>query len=96
MKPGLKERIWEIAHQTAGLRAVFLEACFPNYLTGLAEVSLHMTPGMFRHEVEKIPAGVKIIAVHVKVRYREDVIRELQALQLPNLEIAECDKEYDL
>jgi hypothetical protein len=55
-----------------------------------------MTPEMFRREVEKIPAGVKIIAVHIKVRYREDVIRELQALQIPNLEIAECDKEYDL
>ena len=93
---GPTERIWEIAHQTSGLRAVFLEACFPNCLTSLAEVSFHLTPEMFRREVEKIPAGVKIIAVHIKVRYREDVIRELQGLQLPNLEIAECDKEYDL
>lgn len=93
---GPTERLWEIAHQTVGLRAVFLEACFPNYLTSLAEVSLHMTTEMFRGEVAKIPAGVKIVAVHIKVRYREDVIREIQALQLPNLEIAECDKEYDL
>ena len=93
---GPTERLWEIAHQTAGLRAVFLEACFPNSLTSLAEVSLHMTSEMFRREVAKIPAGVKIVAVHIKVRYREAVIRELQALQLPNLEIAECDKEYDL
>lgn len=93
---GPTERLWEIAHQTRGLTAVFLEACFPNYLTSLAEVSLHLTPEMFRREVGKIPAGVKIIAVHIKVRYRKDVIRELAALQLPNLEIAECDQEYDL
>ena len=92
---GPTERLWEVAHKTAGLRAVFMEACFPNYMSHLAEVSLHMTSEMFGREVAKIPAGIKIVAVHIKVRYREDVIRELHALQLPDLEIAECDKEYD-
>ncbi len=92
---GPTERLWEIARQTPGLRAVFLEACFPNYLTSLAEVSLHMTPEMFGREVAKIPAGVKIVAVHIKVRYREEVIQELRNLQLPDLEIAECETEYE-
>lgn len=92
---GPTERLWEVAQQTAGLRAIFLEACFPNYLTSLAEVSLHMTPQLFSREVTKMPAGVKVVAVHIKVRYREDVIRELRGLQLPNLEIGECEKEYE-
>lgn len=91
---GPTERLWEIAHNTSGLRAVFLEACFPNSMTRLAEVSLHMTPEMFVREVEKMPVGTRTIAVHIKVRYREQVIQELKDLHLPNLEIGECGKEY--
>ncbi len=91
---GPTERIWEVAHRTPSLRAVFLEACFPNSLTNLAQASLHMTPEMFSGEVAKMPPGVKVMAVHIKVRYREQVIRELHALQLPNLEIGECEKDY--
>jgi hypothetical protein len=49
---------------------------------------------MFSREIAKMPAGVKVMAVHSKVRYREEVIKELHALQLPNLEIGECDNEY--
>ena len=91
---GPTDRIWQVAHQTPNLRAVFLEACFPNSLTGLANASLHLTPEMFAGEVAKMPAGVKVIAIHIKVRYRDQVIRELEALRLPNLEIGECEKDY--
>ena len=92
---GPTERIWKIAHQTPNLRAVFLEACFPNSLADLAKASLHLTVGMFAGEVAKIPTGVKIIAIHIKVRYRDHVIRELKALGLPNLEIGECERNYE-
>lgn len=92
---GPTERIWKIAHQTPNLRAVFLESCFPNSLAGLAKASLHLTVDMFAGEVAKIPAGVRIIAVHIKVRYRDDVIRELKSLRLPNLEIGECERNYE-
>ena len=30
-------RLWEVAHRTPGLQAIFLEACFPNSMRGLAE-----------------------------------------------------------
>jgi hypothetical protein len=72
-----------------------LEACFPNSLAGLAKASLHLTSDMFAGEVAKIPAGVKVIAIHIKVPYRDQVIRELEALGFPNLEIGECEKDYD-
>jgi len=91
---GPTERLWEVAHQTPGLRAVFLEACFPNSMTKLAEVSLHMTAEMFGREIAKMPSGIRVIAVHIKVRYREQVIRELHDLQLQNVEIGECEKDY--
>ena len=93
---GPTTRLWEVAHQTAGLRAIFLEACFPNSMSQLAEVTFHLTHEMFRHEVAKMPPGIRVVAVHIKVRYREQVIQELSALGLPNLEIGQCEMEYDL
>jgi len=63
-------------------------------MTRLAEVSLHMTPEMFGREIAKMPSGIRVIAVHIKVRYREQVIRELHDLQLRNVEIGECEKDY--
>lgn len=93
---GPTTRLWEVAHQTADLRAIFLEVCFPNSMNHLAEVTLHLTPEMFHREVAKMPAGIKVVAVHLKVRYREELIRELKALGLPNLEILDCEKDYDL
>lgn len=91
---GPTHRLWEIARHTEGLRAVFLEACFPNSMSSLAEVSLHLTPQMFGREAAKLPPGTRVIAVHIKVRYREQVIRELHDLQLPEVDIGECEKEY--
>lgn len=92
---GPTNRVWEVAHRTPNLRAVFLEACFPNSLHDLAKTSLHLTPEMFAGEVAKMPRGVKVIAVHIKVRYRAQVIRELEALNLTNLEIGQCEMDYE-
>lgn len=92
---GPTNRIWEVAHRTPNLRAVFLEACFPNSLHDLAKASLHLTPEMFAGEVAKIPRGVRVIAVHIKVRYRAQVIHELESLNLSNVEIGLCERDYE-
>jgi ribonuclease BN (tRNA processing enzyme) len=91
---GPTTRLWEVAHQTPGLQAVFLEASFPNRMKAVADASLHLIPETFGREAAKVPPGVRIIAVHLKVRYRDEVIRELRALGLPQLEIGECEREY--
>lgn len=92
---GPTTRLWQVAHQTAGLKGVFLESCFPNSMHQLAEKTLHLTPEMFAREAGKMPATVKLVAVHIKTRYREEVVGELHGLGLPNLEIGEGEKEYD-
>jgi ribonuclease BN (tRNA processing enzyme) len=92
---GPTTRLWEVAHHTDGLRAIFLEACFPNSMRHLAEVSFHLTPEMFAREVAKMPRGVRVIATHIKVRYRHQVIRELFELGLHQVEVGECEREYD-
>jgi ribonuclease BN (tRNA processing enzyme) len=91
---GPTTRLWELAAGVPDLRAVFLEASFPNRMRPLAEASLHLTSTMVGQEAEKLPAGVRIIAVHLKVAYRAEIERELEALRLPDLEVGECDKEY--
>jgi ribonuclease BN (tRNA processing enzyme) len=88
---GPTDRLWEITRQLPSLRGVFLEASFPNSMQGLAEVSLHLTPEMFAAEVAKMPPSTRVIAVHIKTRYRETVVRELSGLGLPTLEIGECE-----
>jgi len=92
---GPTSRLWEVAHQTPGLKAVFLEASFPNRLRGVAQASIHLTPEMFGEEAAKIPPEVRIIAIHMKVRYRDEILRELHDLRLPLLEIGECEREYE-
>ena len=91
---GPTNRLWEVAWQTPGLRAIFLEACFPNSMRNLAQTSCHLTPEMFCREAAKMPSGVKLVAVHIKVRHRDQVVRELSSLGLPNLVIGEGEREY--
>ncbi len=43
-----------------------------------------------------MPTGVKVVAVDIEVRYREQVIRELHDVRLLKLEIGECEKDHDL
>jgi hypothetical protein len=39
------------------------------------------TPEMFRREFAKMPPGIKVIAVHIQVRYREQLIQELNSFE---------------
>jgi ribonuclease BN (tRNA processing enzyme) len=83
---GPTKTIWERARRTPNLKAVFLEASFPNALAWLADVSKHLTPQLFAQEVQKLGRPAAVIAVHIKARYYPQVIAELQALRLSGME----------
>ena len=91
---GPTDEIWRRANQLSHLRAVFLEATFPTELGGLAEASKHFTTEGFAKEVQKVKPGTRLFAVHLKPRFQAQVRAELQALGLPNLEVAEAGREY--
>ena len=74
---------------------MFLEAAFPNEMAWLANVSQHLTPALFAGEVAKLKGAPRIIAVHIKPRYHHQVVAQLTALGLPNLEIGVPGKTYD-
>jgi ribonuclease BN (tRNA processing enzyme) len=93
---GPTDEIWRVAHATTRLRAVFLEAAFPNSMTGLANVSRHLTPAMFGDEARKLDRDdIDLIAVHIKPRFRAEIVRELEDLGLPNLVIARFNATYN-
>jgi ribonuclease BN (tRNA processing enzyme) len=91
---GPTDKIWEAASQKPNLRGVFLEATFPNSMRWLADISKHLTPEMFAEEIRKLPDLPVVVAVHIKARFYDDVLRELRALAMSNLVIGEPGKEY--
>jgi ribonuclease BN (tRNA processing enzyme) len=92
---GPTKEIWERANQVANLKAVFLEATFPNAHAVLARISKHLTPALFALEVQKLKPGTPLFAVHLKAKHYEVVARELEALGLANLKLAEYGKTYE-
>jgi cAMP phosphodiesterase len=86
--------LWERANATPNLKAVFLEASFPEALAPLAQVSKHLTPRQFAQEVQKLTSSPAVIAVHLKGRYITELVNELQALNIPRLEIGRFDRAY--
>ena len=92
---GPTEEIWRVANSASRLHAAFLEASFPNSMTGLANLSKHLTPAMFGEEARKLNRDdIDLVAVHIKPRYRTQIVRELDALALPNLVIARFNETY--
>jgi ribonuclease BN (tRNA processing enzyme) len=91
---GPTEEIWQRANAAANLKAVFLEASFPDEMAGLAEASKHLTPATFHRELQKLRGPLAVIAVHIKPRYRETILEQLQRLNLTDLRIGEHCTPY--
>jgi ribonuclease BN (tRNA processing enzyme) len=92
---GPTEAIWERANNTPNVRAVFLEVTFPNAMAWLADIAKHLTPEWFAREAAKLKRPARFIAVHISARFRPQVVAELRALGLPNLELARFGKPYN-
>ena len=91
---GPTEAIWERANAATHLKAVFLEATFPDRLAALAQDARHLTPILFVREVQKLKRPAAIIAVHLKARFQAEVLNELAGLNIPGLQIGQLGKPY--
>jgi ribonuclease BN (tRNA processing enzyme) len=92
---GPTESFWKAAGAAADLKGVFLEASFPNAMSDLALIAKHLTPAMFAIEVRKLPRPVPIIAVHIKPRFYDAVVAELEAIGLVDLRIGKPGLVYE-
>ena len=89
------DEFWEVLNALPQLDAILIEASFPNSMAGLAEVSRHFTPASLGAELRKLNHnGLDILAVHLKPAYRETIIAELAALDLPKLGVMEPGRTY--
>jgi ribonuclease BN (tRNA processing enzyme) len=93
---GPTDELWQVAQRSANLKAVFLEATFPESMAWLAEIAKHLTPSLYAKEMKKLDRPVRYITVHLHPRHRPIVVQELLAMGLPNVEIGEFNKPYTL
>ncbi|MGE3804352.1 MAG: MBL fold metallo-hydrolase [Gemmataceae bacterium] len=91
---GPTDEIWKYANQTPNVKAVFLEVTFPNSMSWLADVSKHLIPSSFATEAAKLQTPANFYAVHIKARFRTQVVDELMALKLPNVDVARPGHTY--
>lgn len=88
-------RIWEVINEQQNLKAVLLEASFPNHMAWLAERAMHLTPKLFAGELQKLKQPAQVIAIHIKTAFDEQIKKELADLNLSNVEIGEPGKTYE-
>jgi cAMP phosphodiesterase len=89
------EDFWRIVNEMKGLDALLIETSFPDRMAKLAEVSRHFTPASLVQELKKLTHnGMDIMAVHLKPMYREEIIAELKALNIPKLGVMEPGRVY--
>jgi cAMP phosphodiesterase len=87
--------IWALANQSPRLKAVVVEASYPNRLEALARDSGHLTPASLKAELQKLHAkNVHILVVGLKPSYRETIAEELAALEDARICVMEPGKEY--
>jgi len=90
------DEFWKLINRAPSVNALLIEASFPDSMAKLAEVSRHYTPASLRRDLHKLNHnGLDILAVHIKPAYREMVIDELNALNVPRLGVMEPGKIYN-
>jgi ribonuclease BN (tRNA processing enzyme) len=87
-------RIWEIANATPSLQAVFLEVSFGNGMTEVARLSKHLVPAMVAEELKKLKRDVPVYLYHMKPPHVAVIQREVRALNNPQLQFLEQDRDY--
>ena len=89
------DEFWNLINRAPRIDALLIEASFPNSMAKLAEVSRHFTPASLQRDLLKLTHnGLDILAVHIKPAYRQMVIDELKALNIPRLDVMEPGRTY--
>jgi ribonuclease BN (tRNA processing enzyme) len=78
---GPTEELWNRARAIPDLKAVIIEASFPDEMRKLAFESGHLTPALVAGELAKLARPeVPVFAAHLKPAFVEQVTRQLAAL----------------
>ena len=91
---GPSQTLWDAANALPHLKAVLLEASFPEQLSWLADVAKHLTPRLFAEEIKKLAGAPTLFALHLKATHRDEIIAELEGEGVERLVIMEPGKSY--
>jgi cAMP phosphodiesterase len=90
------DEFWNLINRQPRIDALLIETSFPNSMAKLAEVSRHFTPASLQRDLRKLTQnGLDILAVHIKPAYRQMIIDELNALNIPRLGVMEPGRIYN-
>lgn len=92
---GPTEEVWAVASRSPRLKAAFVDVAFPDEMEDLAAITGHLTPGLAHREVERLPADVLKVAVHLKPALRERIVSQLDARPVRNLAIGRIGYDYE-
>lgn len=93
---GPTQRLWQVARETRGLKALIVETAFPNRLHGLAKLSGHLTPEMLYREMDKMPPDIPIWVFHIKPQIYQETAQELAQIDPTRIHVLEQGKTYQL
>ena len=93
---GPTKRLWQVAREMRGLKALIVETAFPNRLDALARVSGHLTPDMLRREIDKMPPDVPIWIFHIKPQLFQETAEQLATIDPARIHTLEQGKTYSL
>lgn len=92
---GLDE-FWRTVNKRPAPDAVLIECAFPDELTDLAEVSHHLTPSLLKSELAKFAhPGTPVYVVNIKPMFLEKVVREIEGLNIGNLQVLDVGRVYE-
>ncbi len=91
---GPTDEIWKRLKRVRNLKAVLLEASFPDSLAELAAITGHLTPSSFQTEIAKLQPGVRVLAVHLKPAYARQISQEISQLQISHVEVGRVGRWY--
>jgi cAMP phosphodiesterase len=90
------DEFWQVLKEEENLSTILVECAFPNELEELASISYHLTPKTLKKELEKINnPNCLIYVVNIKPMYRDAIVRELEELEMENLQILEVGQVYE-
>jgi ribonuclease BN (tRNA processing enzyme) len=90
------DEFWNTINRAPRIDALLIEASFPDSMAKLAEISRHFTPASLQRDLRKLNHnGLDILAVHIKPAYRQMIIDELNALNIPGLGVMEPGRIYN-
>jgi len=77
------------------LKAVLLEASFPNGEDKTARLSKHLSTDGFAREVRRIPDDVEVLVTHRKPEFADRIAAEITALGMEQVTIIEQGDEFE-